>query len=612
MFTWSQAWFAPTRDKIDDGLFKFYGYFKGKDFETKYETVDKEKKEEEQSREEQNRSEERKTLDEMHEEIRKGIEYHSNLRSLSFQYVKDGMSKANVKALLRCIMNSSTDSGSKRWTERYDDIDRMVDGVDSAEEFDLGIEEDVSIIDSPIPSPPGLFGKFVQESQEMMRYENEDKLSFVSATFCLASICGRKFNVDIESLAEISDSEDSIDPTALNVYLTLIAPTGYGKDQIKMIKEKVVRQCSGITDGPREFFFSGKDSSLASLYRKYNVTRSMGFLHGEAGVSGQSKLGDRAGLKDFWLNIYGQGHYGGSADAVGRSKTDDEMQQIPQVALTRLGESTDVELAKAYQMDDVMENGVVTRESVFRIVSPAMNKNKNRRTKYSNDILARLTSLTILCRKDVGSDRPETYFLYSDNNKMVEKAEDIQFHYREKQFNQELPIEVRAMCSRMYVKGLRYAALACVFNNKEEREPLRITWPEFEWGFAMAEYEEDTLLSTFKGMTGVNSMDLALNDVYRWIVLLLNGASKNKRATLSQNHIDHKFILNSKLKEGLKNSADVRAIDGDAKHGKYSSGYDKCIDEMVKQQWVRKGCAPGGKGAGIYILKSIQEMVKNL
>jgi hypothetical protein len=61
--------------------------------------------------------------------IIRGADLHDSLRDLAASMSGSGMSPGAVKGILRAAMNNSAAPRDKRWQERYDDIDRLVDGA---------------------------------------------------------------------------------------------------------------------------------------------------------------------------------------------------------------------------------------------------------------------------------------------------------------------------------------------------------------------------------------------------------------------------------------------------------------------------------------------------
>ena len=130
MDVWSQIWFLP---RIKEGAeFLHYEWHEGGLFNAIH--VEKSSAEAEVVRSRSERKTEdggdKLTLDEMFENIRTGKEFHSSLRNISYQMIKDGVSVAIVTATLKSAMESSVEAGSERWLERMKDLPRLIKGAE--------------------------------------------------------------------------------------------------------------------------------------------------------------------------------------------------------------------------------------------------------------------------------------------------------------------------------------------------------------------------------------------------------------------------------------------------------------------------------------------------
>jgi hypothetical protein len=571
MNSWSQPWFDPYRDNPEDGLFEFYSYFNGDIYEQKENQTETKKDEEEGDQDEDHSS-----LQEMYENIRTGKEYHESLRTISYQLIKDGMSKAHTLAMLRTMMNASAEVGTDRWQIRWDDLERLVQGAvervdEEFDDFNLENIQQTEHDDIDIPTPPGLLGKLYKEVMESMRYPDQ-KIGFVTTIFALSSIVGRKFNVD-------KDSPDGmVDPTALNMYLTLAANTGLGKDEISTVIQKLCFQSAGVTADPSKFFYSGKVHGVRPLYRIFKEQRSIGIVNGEAGIAGQSQVGDKEGMKGMWLNLYGRGHWSGKTDAVGYSSEEHTVEQVKAVAVSRISESTEVELFKAYNQDDVMSNGLVPRESVFRVIKPNTRLNRHRRVDFSEDIIERFRYLATHCLLDINSDDPVTHIITVKNKAMLDDMVKLQEHYRDRQFFAETTQE-KAMSSRMFVKCIRYAGIAVAFNKQDS---LIIDEEIWAWARKMGEYEIATIDECFAGMTGNDDMNLACREVLKKIISIVDNTCA-KKGQVDKRYRDRKLIPLSKLNQLCVNTTCIKKLDGNPRYPNYKSGLDKVVEYLHGQ-----------------------------
>ena len=153
----------------------------------------------------------------------------------------------------------------------------------------------------------------------------------------------------------------------------------------------------------QDFFFKGRVTGPKGLYNIISTKKCVGIVTSEKGLAEQSKLGDQGGLKNMWLDMYNQGHWNGVTSSESRSVSVQSIKSLKAVAVSRIGESTPVELRKAYNMESV-ENGLIPRESVFVIDEIQTKVNRNVRTNYSDNIKAKFNKLVMTCAEDSAED----------------------------------------------------------------------------------------------------------------------------------------------------------------------------------------------------------------
>jgi signal recognition particle subunit SEC65 len=606
MKAWSQIWFEPRADNIE--VFEYYKHTAGKQWRVKHveEAASESAAPEAESQEDVNTE----TLGEMYENIRTGKEYHTSLRTISYQLVQDGMSKAHTKAMLTMLMNASVEAGSERWQTRYDDIYRLVDGVTEKEEsmeFKVGADKEASVY-SPPPKPPGMMGKFIDETKEFMLYEDET-IAFVSSMFILCSIAGRKFNVDIHN------AQGMAKPTALNMYFTLAAETGVGKSEIEDAVENCYNQFAGSTGAVQDFFYKGRVTGPRALYARYKDQRSLGIIANEAGMEGQSKLGDSQGLRSAWLNLYGQGAWKKWTGASELSDSDSSIKSVRAVAISRVSESTPVELSAYYRQGSSVENGLIPRENIFVIKELNENPNENIRLVYSNDIIHRMEKLVAKCHIDVGEDALFKPFIISvDDKSILADMINTQKHYRHLQ-NKGTSLHERAMAGRMFVKMLRYVGLITVINkDSDDPRALVIDREHWEWAKSVVKDEYSKISDVVALTSGNDVMDAAVEHVATKFGQMLSGTIKNNDGKLDPMSRRKGIAPTSKLKKVCKSCMFFKELEGDPKYTtNYKSGWDKTIDYMVKLKYIELlEKNPLGRGTAIQAKPELMNFLESL
>lgn len=582
--TWSQCFFLPSVKKGNEKSAIKYHNYEGVPYEIK-ETEEKSEKSEKETVEDGRGQEgvRERTLDTMREEIIDGTNLHVNCRDIMLQHIRDygEKHKAHTLSELTTYLKLSI-ANSERPDDvqvRIDDLPRLWDEsrVLAEPDFEMGTIVDDIIEDLPIPKPPGLLGVLHMEILDMMRYK-DDRIALVITMFILASIVGRKFNVDKD------DAKGRVDPLALNMYLTLAAGTGVGKDEIKTIVNKMSFQIAVLDCDPNSFFFSGRVNGVRPLYRTFKDQRSLGIINGEAGVGGQSQVGDKEGLKQFWLGVYSQGHWNAKTDVIGYSSAEHTVESIQSVAISRVSESTPVELFRYYSQDDVMENGLVPRESVFRISNPNPTLNRKRRVEFSKATADKMRYLVTMCGSDVDKDEAKTHIITSKDNNQLERLITLQEHYRKKHLRGE-SLRDRAMSSRMFVKVMKYVGICVVMNHsKEDEDNLLIDDESLAWAIKMGEYEIETLDTSFAGMDSDLELTGAVREVIKKLNTIVNDTCANK-GKVNILYRRAKLIPYSRLSQLCVNTTVIKKFDN-SRYGKIQQGLDRVVEYMVTQGMI--------------------------
>ena len=594
MYTWSQPWFFPTRDDPGDGLFEYYEYFNGKPYDIKKIVCEDTKNTKNTYYTDSGYSGgSEHTLSGFIAALDAGEGVHNVILNMSKQYMHCGMEKAaNYFTTAMLIKGSGLyNVRAERYAELIgedgsatDELKRIIDGAyeDEEEDFEIELDWECEKADLPPEMPGGLLGQFIKETEEFMMYK-DPTIAWVSSMFILASIAGRKFNVDIHN------SDGMAAPTALNLYLTLAAETGAGKSEIENAVENCYLHFSGNDGAIQDFFYKGRLSGPRALYGKYADQRCLGIISNEKGVSDQSKMGDVQGMKDAWLNLYGQGAWKKWTGAGAFSDKDTNIKNVKAVAISRIGESTPVELKKAYTQDDQVANGLIPRESIFVIKDLVTEVNRDIRINYSPEIVSKMHSLIEACHADCKKDVFKPYIITVDDKKLLDDMVKAQEEYRNKQ-NSGDSMHERAMASRMFVKILRYCGLITVFNKDRGHEnALVIEREDWLWAKRIVEYEFKCI-ENIVGLTVANdTVGDAIKDIAKGISDMLKGKCGNKDGVIDEKHRRTKIIPRGKLRKITKGSSAIKELEGNpAYSNSVKTGFDKAIDYMEKQGYLKQ------------------------
>lgn len=392
-----------------------------------------------------------------------------------------------------------------------------------------------------MPDAPGRLGRLVYEAFHYMRYPDE-RIAMVTALFTVASVVGRKFNVDF------ADKEGLSDPTGLNLYLTLIGSTGVGKDQMKSFAEKMLYSTMGDNPDKINTFLSGGDfTSTRAIYNQIKFARSQGVILGEAGVNMQSSSGDKNSVKQFLLSCYGRSHHNAFTDPKTYSDADNSVKPLRAVALTKLSESTESELFKGYMSTNAMESGLVPRESVFRVTNPCVKLNRNKKRRIETEHLQRFSELVELASEVQQCDDPKSIIISCEHDQdLCEEIYDFGDRMRAAMFDNSLDRIEQVMASRMLVKALRFAGIAAVYNANKPSDYI-IKKEHWYFGKAMVEYEMATVKGCFSDYQNADIDSISLSLAIEIAKVVMGRGSKEYG--MNKTLLANKAVQESKLKK---------------------------------------------------------------
>lgn len=570
MNSWSQPWFVPTRDDPEDGLFEAYSYIDGKEWESVHEQEDE--SENETSQAESSSDGATETLDQMHENIRTGKEYHESLRTLSFQYIKDGMSAANAKSILRVLLNGSVDSGSDRWKTRYNDIDRLVDGAvnrvneELAGEFDMPeVEQEEN--DEEIPRPPGLLGDLYDSAYNGLLYQYHE-VALVSSIGMIAGIIGRKFNVMEPA------------PTGLNLFLTIVAGTGFGKEAISTFINKCIRGSGKGLKEHRSFIGPSNFTGPKAIVNSFNEARSRVCVISEAGLMMKVKSGNVEGKTAFILDAFSTSHSEGYTKESSYSSSDDYVAEIRAMALTIISESTEDQLMDAYKSSGALASGYLPRQLIFKIERRSDRVNRTAKHELSKEVTERLAELMEVSSSVQAIDDPDAMRVFFDDATREDMLDYVDEYAGVAREFEKTDLVKSVMATRIAQKAVRLAGIAAVFNGTG-LEGIEITNEEWSWAKSLCNFEFSKVTTALAGLAGNDEMDNAILAVYGKISAILDNSIRNKKCQIDFRYRKRKVITYGVLKTATDKNTAIRNMGDDKRSTQYKTGLDKVIAYMA-------------------------------
>lgn len=572
MRSWSQPWFTPTRDDPSDGLFEFYEYHDGKEY-----VLDERQEETEEETQSKERVQEGdvESVDQMFANIASGREYHESILNLTWQLTKDGVKPALIIGMIRGMISPSDERSQARW----DDVPRLVkDAVKKQEvdEFDLEAKAH-TYVRGQVPRPPGMLGQLEQACYDSLLYQYRE-VSVVSALGLIAGIAGRRFNIV------------STQRTGLNLYLTLVAGTGVGKDGInRFINNAIRRSIVDTKDATNEHFtsFIGPSSFTGAkgMFKAFKNSRSRVCVMSEAGLLMKVKSGDQEGKSAALLNAFNES----GADTWTRfhvySNEDDNISSLRAIAPTIISESTPEQLISAYQEVGALTSGYLPRQLVFKIHKRQTKMNRNVRDDFPDEIIHRLHDLLETCAQVQNQEDPMAFdMVFADD--IVEDMFAYQERYNEISAENEGVDSVKQhMATRIGLKVIRVAAVATVFNKtSDDPDALVIDREEWEWAKALCDYEFEHITESLGGLSGDQTMENAVCAVYYKMMSIVENSIKSPRCQVDVRYRRKKIIPYSKLKIACSTSPALLEL-----NDKYRMklGIDKVLEHMERSQAIK-------------------------
>jgi len=575
MNVWSQPWFVPTRDNPEDGLFEYYKFTEGKAWSTLYEQEKDTQSEETSQRDETHGR--GLPLPEMYELIRTGKEYHQSMLNISYQLIKDGMSKAHVIAMLESLMNGSVEAGTERWQQRYNDIPRLVQGAVDKDmpEFEMeSISHDDSE-DTEMPLPPGLLRDLYRCCYDGLLYQYQE-VALVSALGLVAGIAGRRFNVMTPKR------------TGLNLYLTIVAGTGFGKDGIGQFISRCIRDSgNGMKDSFDSFIGPSSFTGGKAITNAFENARSRVCVMSEAGLLMKVKHGDVEGKSAALLDAFNVSDSNSYTKYHTYADNDKSIPSLRAMAITIISESTPDQLMSAYSQMGALTNGYLPRQIIFKIEKRQTKINRNVKNTFDDKLAARLLELLETCACVQAESDPKAFEM-DFHPDIISEVYDYQDNYNEIAAQYESSNKIKSnMATRIGLKVVRIAALATVFNKpKSSPNCLIIDRAEWEWAKALCDYEFRHVTTALAGLSGDGEMDNAIVAVYGKMLSIIDDSIKDSKCKVDVRYRKHKIIPYSKLKIACSTNPNIIALNSNPKYGSFKLGLDKVLDYMQSQNAI--------------------------
>ena len=592
MGVWSQAWYLPTRDDIDDGVFEYYEYMEG----TEFLEVQEEQKVESDASKTGNLVEDVQSMAKMIQIITTGAEgMHHAIKSYSYGAIQDGQNRTVVKETLRGLMMACPNQDS-RWQDRFNDIDRLVDGITEGESDDLVIIENDEVVNlkqkKELNWPPGLMGEFSKSMYKAARYPNR-VMACTTPLAIIAGVAGRSFNIS---------------NMGLNIYLTYLMNSGGGKNHIGQFSKRILN--SGIMSGGSSEFllgneFSGAKALLDELYDK----RCGLSIQNESGFKRAKKSGDQSGLQGQILQLFSSSGRYDISDVMMYSDSKNNTRSVQAPCMSIVEESTPNMYLDA--LKDGSQTGQLNRMYIFRCGLESTKMNRQAEYKISQKVESKIIHLMAKCKDYQRKDDPES-IEFNVTDDMYDFADDCKYTSEQDNMSEENPSKF-SMLQRSHEKAWKVACLITIFNNFIEWDRHRngskggkggnggkgsvngsgmmdVDKDAWEWAKELHEYEMEGLEEFFKRSGDSDIDELISSHVLRPFIKLLQpkGSKMNtygdKRQQLRKLDRDKNQIPWNILRRTFRNCRAIGDL-GNAAYGK--SGLDVILGYMENNGYIK-------------------------
>jgi hypothetical protein len=410
--------------------------------------------------------------------------------------------------------------------------------------------------------PPGLMGQLCQEIFEMAPHPNEE-VAIMAGFSLVAGITGRTFNVL---------------GTGLNLYVALLADSGIGKANLKnSINTALLQNC--IMEGGPTFKGASRFTGPKPMFEMLLNGLSRVCVLEESGLMSESTAGDQKGLTRVMLDIYSSSGRGEFAGGESYSRAEDTVPVIPSPALTIAHVSTPLSYLRALKSKDATVSGDIARVWMMRSMRYKRPLNIERREDFSSEVMTQIRRLVKRCAPQQSKDSHTVINvgttcidIQADSNKWTD------FENRCKDDGDQLR---RALTSRAFVKILKIASIASIFNGNTE-----VGIHEYKWAQSAIEGEIATIEEALSFGSSDDMMLVVKNIIVPVVSKILNDKYKDRAKCVPRSLRGKGIFTASNINQALRNSEVLKRMNDDPERSNPKSGIEKIIGFMLRSGLV--------------------------
>lgn len=300
--------------------------------------------------------------------------------------------------------------------------------------------------------PPGAVGEIAQYIYQQSPYPSKEIATAAALTFA-AGVVGRQYNIS---------------GTGLNLYLFLLARSGFGKEAAKDgIDQLISAVANGGVPGIMEFKGAGKFSSAPAIAKALAKFPCKFSIFGEGGIylkelSKAKEDSANSTVYRMLLDIFTKSGQGKMLDGQAYSDSTKDIPIVHAPALTLLWESTHDAYDRAVTLQTI-EQGLLPRFIVLEVDHDLPTYNHNSREAPPEWLATKIaTTVATVLQMTSANDFREVQFAPEAEAYLAKVREEADNRRRKKEV---LPEWENALISRIYVKCIKVAAVLAAWDN---------------------------------------------------------------------------------------------------------------------------------------------------
>jgi hypothetical protein len=405
-------------------------------------------------------------------------------------------------------------------------------------------------------------GELCQEIREMAPHPNEE-VALMAGFALVAGICGRSFNVL---------------GTGLNLYVALLADSGIGKANLKnSINTALLKICA--LEGGQTFKGASRFTGPKPLFEMLAKGLSRICILEESGLMSESTAGDQKGLTRVMLDVFSSSGYGEYAGGESYSKEEHSIPVIPSPALTIAHVSTPLAYLRALKARDASMTGDIARVWMMRSMREKQKLNQNRRRSFSDSITGRIKDIVKFAVPHQQKDNAKVVNLSTDHIDI--QAESDKWVERENEFKRKDDVLRRALTSRAFIKILKIAGVASVFNRLD-----CVGRDEYKWASSAIEGEIAVIEEAVSHGSSDDIMMIIKSIIVPVISKILNIGYSDKRKVPPKTLQGKGIFTGTNLSQCLRNNEVLKRLSDDPERPNPRSGIEKVLAYLLRSGLV--------------------------